>query len=395
MADTVSVSQVKGSDFTWDSATFSWNDGDAGKSWAGASTYDYTVRVAETLQVSEVEANVLLKAIAESWSLAEKRNFSIALGILQSLGMGESFTNVGTFTLRISESLRMGEKLGNSFSRPLSETFKVTSASSRNPKLGVRETLAIAEAVSKKSGKLVYEALNLLEVNGISARKALVEQVAIAESRTGSLSKSISEALAVLEVVGRTVVFKRNFAESMSVQEAMTKAMRLTKFEAINVLEEYRRRANGVISDMSVLLDELDLFSFGNMVDSGHAPGFADFKDFIPGDYTYDQAIYRVILESINTDRARLRTLSVSVDVPDVTDRGSGTITIADQGLRVNFARSFHIPPEVTLTLKGGSVIAIPKIIGSVDTSGFTCALINPTDGTHVTGTFTWAAEGY
>ena len=87
--------------------------------------------------------------------------------------------------------------------------------------------------------------------------------------------------------------------------------------------------------------------------------------------------------------------MKVTVDVPDVFDRGSSTITDAQaaSGLRITFSRSFHITPEITVTLKGGTVMAIPKIL-SPDDGGFTLVLETPT-GTRVGGTVSWTAQGY
>lgn len=395
MSGSVSVNQAKSSDFTWDTAEFAWKDGDAGKSWAEAGTFAYQLNAEETVGVSELTARNLTKSITESWSIAEKRTFAFALGIVQAISLTETFTDVANFTIRFTEALRVGDQLGNSFFRTFNEQVNVSETSSRNAGLGISESLAVAQVVSKKMTKVVAEALTVLEKCGLSVRKAVNEQFQLSELRSLAVRKEVAEAIAFLEVAGRTVIFKRNYAETLNVQESLAKAIKLSKSEAVQVLEEYRRHANAVISDMSILQDELDLFSFANVVDSGHAPGFADFKDFIPGDYTYDKAIFRVILESTNTDRARLRTLNVSVDVPDVTDRGTATITISADGIRINFNRSFHIAPEVTLTLRGGEVVAIPTLVGQVDASGFTAVLINPKDNTRVAGTFTWSAAGY
>jgi len=60
----------------------------------------------------------------------------------------------------------------------------------------------------------------------------------------------------------------------------------------------------------------------------------------------------------------------------------------------VVFSRQFRVAPEVTLTFKGGTTIAIPRILGSVSITGFTTILEN-TSGTRVTGAISWVAQGY
>jgi len=139
---------------------------------------------------------------------------------------------------------------------------------------------------------------------------------------------------------------------------------------------------------------EITEADFASIVEAGHPPGYTDFRDFIQGDYTYQRALFRAILKSRNSDRGFIDALRVTVDVPDVFDRGTVQITDAQAGAVIGFARIFRVPPEVTMTHKGGTVVAIPRLSSAVTRTGFTAILEN-TAGTRVTGTFTWIAQGY
>jgi hypothetical protein len=158
--------------------------------------------------------------------------------------------------------------------------------------------------------------------------------------------------------------------------------------------EQYRRHANGVISDMIVGTTEITEQDFAAIVEAGHPPGYTDFRDFIQGDYTYRRALFRAVLNSRNSDRGFIDALRVTVDVPDVFDRGTTQITDAAAGAAIYFSRSFRVAPEVTMTHKGGTAVAIPRLLGAVTTTGFTAVLEN-SSGTRVTGSFTWIAQGY
>jgi hypothetical protein len=149
-----------------------------------------------------------------------------------------------------------------------------------------------------------------------------------------------------------------------------------------------------VISDMIVGSTEITEQDFAAIVEAGHPPGYTDFRDFIQGDYTYRRALFRAILNSRNSDRGYIDGLRVTVDVPDIFDRGTAQITDAVAGAVINFARSFRVPPEVTMTHKGGTAVAIPRLLGAVTTTGFTAVLEN-SSGTRVAGSFTWIAQGY
>ncbi|NDE54228.1 MAG: hypothetical protein EB069_06480 [Actinobacteria bacterium] len=141
-------------------------------------------------------------------------------------------------------------------------------------------------------------------------------------------------------------------------------------------------------------ITEAQAQDFADILESGHPPGFTDFRDFIQGDYTYQRALFRAILTSSNADRGYIDGLRLTVDVPDVFDRGTAQVVSAVSGVAVVFSRQFRVPPEVTLTFKGGTTVAVPRILGSVSITGFTAVLEN-TSGVRVTGAISWVAQGY
>ena len=194
----------------------------------------------------------------------------------------------------------------------------------------------------------------------------------------------------------RALQEKEREAESLqaAIAEALRRAQTLKLSEALSLAEQYRRRANGVISDMIVANTEITEQDFMDILESGHPPGYTNFRDFIQGDYTYQRALFRAILTSSNADRGYIDGLRVTVDVPDVFDRGTAQVVTASSGVAVVFVRTFRVSPEVTLTFKGGTTVAIPRILGSVTTAGFTAILEN-TSGARVTGAISWVAQGY
>jgi hypothetical protein len=196
------------------------------------------------------------------------------------------------------------------------------------------------------------------------------------------------------EVFGRTVAYRKSISEGFAISEALRRAQTLKLSEALSLAEQYRRRANGVISDMIVASTEITEQDFMDILESGHPPGYTNFRDFIQGDYTYQRALFRAILTSSNADRGYIDGLRVTVDVPDVFDRGTAQVSNAANGVTVVFARQFRVSPEVTLTFKGGTTVAVPRILGAVSTTGFTAVLEN-TAGTRVTGAISWVAQGY
>lgn len=340
---TVAVTDTPGASYTWANSGWSWSDVRAAKTWANAHVSLYSLDAGEAVTFAEAVTRGILMLFAESVGFQEVIAKSFDMPVAEAFAFAETYGDAIAFVLRFMENVTFSEQLGNGVGKFTDEYFTVTES-------GFKKDIALG----------------------------------------------IAEALQFVETFGRAVAFKLALAESLSFAEAISKAFALNKSEAFALFEEYRRRGNAVISDMIAATGDITALDFQNIVDAGHAPGFAPFRDFVPGDYEYQQAIFRAVLESINSDRARITKLNVQVDVPDVFDSGSAIIAPANAstGVRVNFARSFHIIPEITMTLKGGTVVAIPKSV-SPDAAGFTAMLIDPATGNGVAGEITWAAHGY
>ena len=145
-------------------------------------------------------------------------------------------------------------------------------------------------------------------------------------------------------------------------------------------------------------LDSIDsLEDFEDRVLSGRVSGFSEFKSYIQGDYTYDKAMVKAVLESTSVSgRTELENMEIQVDLPDIIERGTATILVDTDGIAVTFNKSFWITPELTVTVKGGdnTVALIPEITQQ-SSAGFTVKLRNADTGAYAIGTLSWTAHGY
>lgn len=338
---TVLVSTTSSSSYTWASmAGKAWGSGEAGKSWSEAATRTIEAAVNESLLAEELGARNFTRSVYLSFGSSDSAARTIGKNHLGSVGVASSYIDNIAFVIRAMESL------------------------------------SVVEGLKKQVG---LSAFDLTGVTSSGFRK--------------SIELKTSQALGFAEVFGRTVTYRRAYDETINGSSAISKATTISRAAALNVFDEYMRRGNAVFSDMVLLNDSITFDGFKQILEGGIVPGYAPFRDFIPGDYDYQYALFRAVLESSNSDRARLSQLRVDVDVPDVIETGSATIVVAATGIRVNFSRLFHIVPEITMNLRGGTVIAIPDLVSS-DVLGFTAVLRNMSD-VRVTGTLTWAAHGY
>lgn len=341
---TVSVTTPSSAPYTWDSlADKDWTDAESSKAWEDAAIRTIQVAAGEPLTATEVASKVTGKTFAETFSAmdGDKVVRQMVMNQLVELGVSSSYIDQISFLIRALENL------------------------------------SVTEGHVKQIG------LSKLELVGVTE-----------SGFSKQIQMTIRQAVGFAEVFGRAVVYKRKLAESFSAAEAWKKAITVKKGEALTAFDEYLRRGNAVISDMLLLDSAITFEDFKQILDGGIVPGYVPFRDFIPGDYEYQTALFRAVLQSSNSDRARLSQFRVDVDVPDIIETGTAIITNASAGLRINFTRTFHVVPEITMNLRGGSVIAIPDLLGDADLLGFTAILRDMTD-TRVTGTVTWAAHGY
>ena len=450
MPDTVTVAASQGSPYTWASAGFTWSSASARKNWSTAYPAIYSVAVAATFDLVEASTRQWTKRSSESLPIAETRSHLFTLREFEAVGFSETYSDLIVFVLRWVESMTFTEILEKASRKEVWETFQgsdhlaqaITKISGET--LGVfdalgqssikrlPETLTLAELSERASVKNVPDALGLVDSADRVITKRISELIAIGETYADLIAfvlriseglsindmgvrefqkpisetftttdearlqsiKRLSEAAAVAEVLGRAVAYRRDLTDGFSLSDALQKATALAAREALTLAEQYRRHANGVISDMIVASSEITEDDFAAIVASGHPPGYTDFRDFIQGDYAYRRALFRAILNSRNSDRGFIDALRVTVDVPDVFDRGTAQVTDPDAGMAITFSRSFRVPPEVTMTQRGGTALAIPRLLGAITTTGFSAVLENGS-GMRVAGAFTWIAQGY
>ena len=396
MAETVNVSSSPGANYTWTSGKFAWSSATAGKNWTTAYPAVYALSVATDLSFAELVQKLGIKSNSESLAFSDKSSRALALNKYENLNFVETYTDLIAFVLRFVESLTFTEKYARTGTKAVFEAFQVGEGLARQLVLRKYETLALAETYTDLIAFIlrVSESLSFSEKPSKGMTKPQAENFRLSDALVKSQVKQISEAFSLADALGRTVAYRRAINEGFAIGEAIRRAQTLKLSEAFGLAEQYRRRANGVISDMIVANTEITEQDFMDILESGHPPGYTNFRDFIQGDYTYQRALFRAILTSSNADRGYIDGLRVTVDVPDVFDRGTAQVVTASSGVAVVFVRTFRVSPEVTLTFKGGTTVAIPRILGSVTTAGFTAILEN-TSGARVTGAISWVAQGY
>lgn len=209
-------------------------------------------------------------------------------------------------------------------------------------------------------------------------------------------TKAHYDTVKVVDVMDRSLSFIKKFSESVHFAEGNDKHIEPAYFEKVNFYDTMIRGARGVISDILFESGTWSIEEMEKYLLKGKHVGYEHFKPFIYGDYTYQNALFRVALDATGVDRAMLEQFQISVDVPDMVDRGSAEIVDKNFDLTVEFNKAFHVAPEVTATMRSGSSAepVVANIVNITETS-FTLYLLNALTGEKTTGTFIWTAVGY
>lgn len=347
--------------------------------------------------VEDVLGNHLSKAVAEFFQAVDSYLKNFGKGISESWKTAEHYTDLMAWILRACESIRTSESVGKQVTIPQSETFAANEVGlTQQYELSPKETLGTKETIGKSIIHQLQDAIQTLELYGQHATIPVAEQFTASDAIVKAATKSVDEAVQTAELFGRTVEYLRLLSDGFSTQDAIAKVTTILQAEAFHTMEEYRRHGNGVLSNLSITTDVIDDDAFQNLITASSPPGYSDFRTFITGTYTYQKALIRAIVQSFTLDRGVLTDLNLTVDVPDVNDSGEAVITNAATGVAVTYNRKFHVAPEVTLQLKGGTdALAVPQFVVQPTNTGFTVKLVDPTTGNAVTGTISWAAHGY
>jgi len=336
----VQINETPGADYVWATATFNWQEAEAGKPWSAAHVSAYAADAGEGLPMAELGAWIAGIDFASALGLADGRIGTVLADRRQNLAIAETYVDYINFILSVAENLALGEVLGKFASRPEVEGFDFGDAEA---------------CLSDKNS---------------------IEPLALADS------------------LERLTAFRRDLAEAVALMDAGAKTSVRLSTEAFALVDALLHHANAVIADLDVRTTPMDEAAFRALVANKGPLGYGLFRDLVPGDYEYAKALIGLLLKSpVTSERVAIADAVFNVDVPDIRDRG--TASIPPTGATVAFNRSFTEPPEVQVTLKAGGMPALPEIT-AITTTGFDVQLLDAADGvTPVAGTVSWSALGY
>jgi hypothetical protein len=444
----IDVSQTKKTDYTWDNAEFNWENVQAYKSWLESYSALFNLLSNEDIFFAEKSFREIGLKKNEFLSIKEQITNKFAKILKEEFHFSESYLDFINYVLKIQETLSCKEINPKTMRRSFYESFQITErtwteylkniftfltvSEKQYSQLQIlkKSSLNISDNLNNHYAKIIHEAVNLLDQSPRWAiNKAILENLTVSDcyqdfisyilriqesisfleisakdvtitkkealQLTGHLAnsalKAISELFTLTENTKSTNTFQRVFAETVTVVEKIAKTIGVTRFETLNIIEAYIRNANNVLSDLVFFKGDMTLDDFLKQTSS--PTGYEPFKDMQVGEYEYQNALVRLIVEAgVLSVRPQITEWELNVDIPDTIDRGNASIPASIQ--TVLFNKRYYEAPEVQISLKGAAVFGATPSITAIRKDGFDVA-IKDGSGNLISGVISWTATGY
>jgi len=323
-------------------------------------------------------------------------------------------------------------QISMTYNRSFADGFDVAGDGAKTPGKLLDYAFNVTESMVRVFGKALTDILVFQALMQESSAHSFTDDVTFAVTFEKVLTRVMYETFAVMDeveyplwvkerfdifdVMLRTITAERNFTDGLDFEELFSPLflkvfptdvdygegydIKLTRrfTESLAVIDTLLRNTNAVIFDLILRDDVLNSQELEENADSPPV-GYTPFKTFYPGDYRFRKTISGVrITGAQNEGQAGIIGLTHVVDVPDITDRGTATVTGAEAlgtgEHTVTFAKAFTAAPEVYITWTDGPTAALPELV-SVTTSGFVFILRDiSSPATVVEGSVSWAALG-
>lgn len=458
MADSNVVVDITRKDYTWATCSNTWEE--TASTWETAGLQIINVTSDDAVSFKDSANNNPIKYIKDAFSTSDARpDFQTLCNISESVNVMETYWDNIFYILRVLENIGFNERLLKLLWLPIKERFAISFKNYSNNvalkrqdvillgdsinKRGLilwtdnisaddskviksleielddyiylldkmlgqidalfKDTVTIAEEYSKiaKYSKDVDETFLFNEEQFKQILKINLERISVTDFLRNRFTQLKKEEIGIIDIYVKKFIASKLFSEKCIVSEFQTKNIGLVNQEAIAVYDALIRAANGVLSNIAISDEPIDLNAFKQVINlpSGYSP----FMNFKVGEYEYQDALIRLVMEaSVKQSQPTVSSVVLHVDIPDTDDRGVVEITSTTGPTKVYFNKHYYNPPEVNVTLKAGNTsngVLVPNIVSTdqEDDAGryFEVELWNESWSQRKTGTISWFSKGY
>ena len=381
--------------FDW-SADANWT---VDQNWTWRTPTNWALQPNEDLPIEEGLSNHPLKPVENSFGVVDDYVKCPLKHHIEPIVFEETLDHVAIFFRWYDETFQTQELLANWPYLPKEDSFGITDFVAKKSAIVKSLTINFVEetldhvAIFFRWYDETFQTQELL-ANWPYLPKEDSFGITDFVAKKSAIVKSLT--INFVEEHENKVVFDRKFEDGIIFNSLTINDVDAQYAELLKIYDAILEPGSGVVSELLFEEGTWDLESVEKYMMRGKPVGHEYFKQFIYGDYTYERALFRVSLDTSETDRALLEQFQIAVDVPDLVDRGSAEVEDRNVDLVVKFYKDFHIAPEVTVTMRAGdSATPVVAEITNITEESFTVHLLNALTGERTTGRFIWTAVGY
>lgn len=392
------ISYRVGSYYTTASAAFPLTDARCQRALKEFAAWDWSGEFNDGLTLSDMQTIIRVFTFTESMGVSDDKRVSCVVRLMESVSMTDG--TLKALRKRVLDGLYVKDTPRLHPAIHKEEAVKAADDSSRSYTVLLRDGLEIYDPISHRA--VWKRTWSYRVAAGELGRRDVTipfsESMSVSTDGNKSVGKHISESLALLDPLRSTRRFLRTFSENVETTEEKY-ARYVTTFHEVCRAADFRiENALGILYDIAFTDGPMSLEEFR---DQSQTPaGYSPFVDFRVGDYEYQNAMYRFVLQKQDMGvNPLLYDLAVHVDIPDTEDRG--TANVAAETTRVYFNKHFYNPPEVVATTVSGTTsggISIPVVLStdkSDDAGRYFEVQLQTPSGALVAGRISWTARGY
>ena len=324
-----------------------------------------------------------LKELVENFGVEDSSTKEITLTKETALSIESLFTDVRIVVRHFMERIATEESVLKDILKELAEEFSVEDNATKKVDLTKKSTISIDTEFTKDADRQFLEQIAVDELTLKDILKELTENFGVEDNATKEITLNKETAINIDTEFTDERIVVRQFMTALGISDSLAKQLAKVSNEQVNVLGDYLRNSNAVISDILISAGEIN---------RDVPAGYSDWLPFVSGDYTYKEALVRSVLSASSPDnKSVLSAFCIKVDLPDLQDHG--VVDVGAGEVRVLFNLDFYRVPEVTVTMVSGSGESSIPNITEVTEKYFKLKLLN-TAGEVVSGKASWTAVG-
>lgn len=360
---------------------------------------NFFLNVLEGINLNEVKINNTSRVLRDGLSVKDKGIKHASLRKQEGITVSELVNKRENKVF--ADILTLADDVDRDFTKVNNENLLINDKVNKNSLLSVKEAFSLVDEFRRKAIylKKVLETLSIEDTKKLNAGKSLADYFSVTDREYREQGKNVSETIGLVDNFDRQAVMKRLFGELVLMTDIERKRVWSNQSEFISLLDRYIKASNAILSNIDIQDGEMTLQEFIDK--STQVSGYGVFADFNVGDYKYQHALVRI---QINSNEANVSPLIYNVehhvDIDDTDDKGLATITDTTQATKVYFNKHYYNPPEVNVTIKGGSgtTLIIPNVLstsGEDETGRYFTVELRDTMNNRCVGTIAWVSKGY